>query len=233
MLDAIVQYLPTDLLRVISVFHAELCLQEHLQVCRRLFLQFRDLEGQFQEESARYNRQLQYHFRTLWALDSHWHVRDEITSLKEIFRKIGGHRDRAYRQLLAQYKQYGRALNYYVNDLAYEICEQLWLSLYVLNRTPDGRRTLQWNEVTKARAIFTTEVRLIQLGLQALPRYEKVKLQLLQYILRRIHRYLNSWTFCFRRWVCDPPVTWVELHRLLQEDPDALQRFLTLVVVKD
>ena len=228
MLDAYVHHLPTDLLRVIYTLYTEIHLQEHLQACRRLFLEFRALEERFQEETTRYEQYLHYHFRTILSSGTPWNVRDEMSSLKEIFRTIGGHRDRPYRQLLIQYKKYGRSLNYYVNELAYDVCEQLWLSLYTLNRTPDGRRTLLLHEVKKAQSIFKKEIHLVYLGLQTLPRYEQVKLELLQYILRRIEQYLNSWTFYIRRWLYDPPAVWVQLCQLLHEKPVAVQRFLTI-----
>jgi len=230
MLEALVQTLPRDLLRVIYAFYLEVTLQEHFQICRRLFLEFRDLEGQFQLRMVRYDKHLQYYFRKLLTSDTTWTVHDEVYYLNTLFREIGGHRDRAYRQLVTRHKKYAHTLHHHVNDIAYDICEQIWQSLYVLNQTPEGRRSLTWQNVEQSRVILTKEVHLVYLGIQVLPRYQCSKLQLLQYVVRRIDKHLRSWSFCFRRWLCHVPVVMVQLDQFLRENPRALQHFLTLTI---
>lgn len=223
MLEALVRSLPRDLLRVIYALYLEVYLQENLQVCRRLFLEFRTLEGQFQSKLMTYDEDLSVRLRAL--MDSR-NTQDGITYLNSIFRSIGGHREHAFRQLVSQYKQYARAMQYYVNDVAYDICEQIWMSLYVLNRTPSGRRSLVLEQVERSRVILTKEVHLVYLGIQILPRYQYSKVRILQHVVRRLIRYLQSWSFYIRRWMCRVPVAWLNLERLVDENPEALRRFL-------
>lgn len=218
--------LPRDLLRVIYAFYVEVYLQENLRICHRLFLEFLDLEGRFQTKLTTYEEDLMARFRALLGSNTVHSTHDEITHLNTLFRSIGGHRDRMYRQLVGQYKQYARVLQYYVNDTAYEICEQIWMSLYILNRTAFGRRSLTLDQVEQSRIILTKEVNLVYLGTQTLPRYQSSKERVLQYVMQRLNRYVHSWSFTMRRWLCRTPLIWNQLEQVLHDNSEALGRFL-------